>query len=101
MNTNFEKLVELRNSFVETIENAATSKLTPDNTIVFNEPLCVVHESYDTCEWFTEISLGDNEKELLLSDNGTKTSILVELDTDTLAQIADIIQNGEYSVEDI
>lgn len=100
MEKNTTRLKELRNEFINNIENVAKSKLTRDNEIVFNEPVCLSSDTYWDDRKLGVMIIGEIGQVFLLAQDYEDVANLVSLTTDTLAEIADIIECGNYKIKE-
>lgn len=100
MNKNAAKLAELRNEFINTIESIAKSKLTLDNMIVFDNPVYMADDTYYSDDNVDAMALGDNGEQITMWSEDEEVGSLVGLTTESLAEIADILENGAYSIDE-
>lgn len=100
MEKNTAKLKELRTEFIDKIEKVAKSKLTTDNMIVFNESVYLSDDTYKNDNSIDAMIIGDNGEEIILLQEDEEIGDLIGLTTDTLAEIADIIESGYYEIEE-
>lgn len=98
MEKNTARLKDLRNEFIDNIEKVAKSKLTLDNEIVFNNPICVSSDTYWDNRKVDAMIIGDNGQVFILAEDHEDIGNLVSLTTETLAEIADIIECGNYEI---
>lgn len=98
MEKNTARLKELRNEFIDIIEKVAKSKLTLDNEIVFNNPIYVSSDTYWDDRKLDAMIIGDIGQVFILAEDHEDIGSLVSLTTETLAEIADIIECGNYEI---
>lgn len=68
--------------------------------IIFNEPIYLYGDAYKNDDSIDAMFIDDFYEEIILLQEGEEISNLIGLTTDTLAEIADIIENGEYEIEE-
>lgn len=98
MEKNTARLKDLRNEFIDIIEKVAKSKLTLDNEIVFNNPIYVSSDTYWDDRKLDAMIIGDIGQVFILAEGHEDIGSLVSLTTETLAEIADIIECGNYEI---
>lgn len=89
------RLKELRDEFINNIEKVAKNKLTLDNMIMFNKPVYISASTY-----WDSLIISDNGQEIFLTNEDEDVCDLVTLTIDILAEIADIIEDGNYKIEE-
>jgi 16S rRNA G966 N2-methylase RsmD len=100
MESNIEKLKELKNEFINTIESAAKKKLTSDNIIVFNDPVYYADDTYENDDCIDAMALGDNGEEIVIIQETDERGNLTDLNADMLAEIADIMVTQNYELSE-
>lgn len=100
MERNVANLRELKEDMMTAIENVVSCQFTVDNAIVFDAPIYLSSDADFRGDRVDSIVMGKNNRELIFLCGEDEICDLSDLTADTLAEVADVIEYGRYTIVD-